>query len=416
MRRFLVLLVALLIAGAWLGQAMVEDTGYVLLAYKQTSIETSIWVLVIALILLFALVHLSLNLITHVRSPLIRVREWNQARIERKADSKAHLGLIARAEGDWWRARRHFLQAAKTSHVPTIYYLEAAQMAAKSKDEKEAGRILDEAVKTAPDATPAIQLARAEIELQLGHDGKADALIQQLIKQQPNNSQLKALQGRLLANQHDWQTLYPLLSELSKIGALSDKAIQSYRRQAGIALLEMRAQEHAALKPEQLATELRKCWGGLGFETQQDPAVRIQYIDLLLKTGEANEVEQLLSSWLSKDLNETLLLRYSELCGSDANVQLTRAKAWLKQHPSNAALELCLARLSQRAQLWGAAIQHYNRSLELEPHAQTIVELSSLYLQLGEQQKASALVSGYNRPLNLPAPSEQDRQTRKSLV
>lgn len=416
MRRFIVLLVLLLVAGAWLGQAMVEDTGYVLLAYKQTSIETSIWVLVIALILLFALLHLSLNLFTHIRSPLLSIKEWNQARTERKAEAKALQGLMARADGDWWRARRMLLQAARTSHTPTIYYLEAAEMAARSGDEKEASRILDDALKATPEASRAIQLHRTEIELRLGHDGKAKALSEQLLQQQPKNSQAQGIQARLLANQQDWTTLYPMITDLKKSGAINDQTAQSYRRQAGIALLDQTAETYTALPQEQLATELKKCWGAFSFETQQDSNVRLHYVQLLLNCGESKEVEQLLESWLSKSWNEELLLRYSELKGADAAAQLKTAKAWLKQQPNNAALELCLGRLSQRAKLWGAAIQHYNRSLELEPHAQTLLELSDLHLNLGEPEKAAALLRGYNRPLNLPAPSAADRETRKSLV
>lgn len=416
MRRFLVLLVILLAAGAWLGQAMVEDTGYVLLAYKQTSIETSIWVLVIALILIFALLHLTLNIFTHIRSPIHALRDWNQARTERKAEAKAHQGLMARAEGDWWRARRLLLQAARTSHTPTIYFLEAAEMAARSGDEKELSRILDDALKAAPDAASAIQFSRAEFELRLGHQGKAEALTEQLLQHQPNNPQVKAVQAKLLANQQSWQALYPMIADLKKSGAIDDRTAQSYRRQAGTALLDQAADQYAELPPEQLATELRKCWGGFSYETQQDTNVRLRYVQLLTDCSASQEVEKLLSGWLSKSWSEELLLRYSELNSSNPAEQLKTAKAWLKQQPNNAALELCLGRLSQRAQLWGAAIQHYNRSLELEPHAQTLLELSDLHLNLGEADKAAALLRGYNRPLNLPAPSAADRETRKSLV
>ena len=416
MRRFIVLLVLLLAAGAWLGQAMVEDTGYVLLAYKQTSIETSIWVLVIALILLFALLHLALNFFTHIRSPITSIKEWNQARTERKAEAKALQGLMARAEGDWWRARRMLLQAARTSHTPTIYYLEAAEMAARSGDEKEASRILDDALKATPEASSAIQLHRAQIELRLGHDGKAQALSEQLLQQQPSNSQAQGIQARLLANQQDWKNLYPMIADLKKSGAINDQTAQSYRRQAGIALLDQTLETYNSLPADQLSTELKKCWSAFSFETQQDSKVRLHYVQQLLNSGESKEVEQLLGGWLSKSWSEELLLRYSELKGADATAQLKTAKAWLKQQPNNAALELCLGRLSQRAQLWGAAIQHYNRSLELEPHAQTLLELSDLHLNLGEPDKAAALLRGYNRPLNLPTPSTADRETRKSLV
>jgi len=416
MRRFLILLVLLLVAGAWLGQAMVEDTGYVLIAYKQTSIETSIWVLCIAAILLFALLHLALNIFTHLRSPIDSIRGWNQSRVERKAEAKAHLGLMARAEGDWWRARRMLLQAARTSHTPTIYYLEAAEMAARMGDEKEVSRILDDALKAAPEADKAIQLSRAQLEMRLGHQGKAQALTEQLLLSQADNPQVKLLQAEMLKTTEQWQRLYPLIAELKRSQTISDETAKEYRRLAGIGLLRQAQQQYADLPQEQLATELRKCWGTLSFETQQISQVRLSYLQLLLDTGAKTEAGELLTAWLNKSWNEELLLRFSELNTGDANAQLKTAKSWLKQQPNNAALELCLGRLSQRAQLWGAAIQHYKRSLELEPHTQTMLELSQLYLSLGELEQASALMDHYNKPLQLPAPSEADREARKLLA
>jgi len=416
MRRFLILLVLLLVAGTWLGQAMVEDTGYVLIAYKQTSIETSIWVLCIFAILLFALLHLALNILTHIRSPIASLRDWNQTRTERKAETKAHEGLMARAEGDWWRARRMLLQAARTSHAPTIYYLEAAEMAARLGDEKELSRILDDALKAVPEAAKAIQLCRAQLELRLGHQGKAQALTEQMLQAQPANPQVKLLQARLLRETEQWQTLYPLIAELKRSKTINDETAQEYRRDAGVGLLKQTQQQYAELPQEQLATELRKCWSALSFETQQLSQVRLTYLQLLLNTGQTAEALELLNAWLSKSWNEELLLRFSELNAGDANAQLKIAKAWLKQQPNNAALELCLGRLSQRAQLWGAAIQHYKRSLELEPHAQTMLELSQLYLNLGEQDQAEALMGQYNQPLQLPAPSAADREARRLVV
>jgi len=416
MKGLLTILAVLLVAGALLGQAMVEDTGYVLIAYKQTSIETSIWVLCIATILLFTLLYFTLSILTHIRSPITSLRDWNQTRLERKAERRAHEGILARAEGDWWRARRELLQAARTSHTPTIYYLEAAEMAARNGDEKEVGRILDAALKAAPEAKEAIQLSRAQFETRLGHTDKAAELLQDLVKQQPKNLQVKQLQAKIYAEQHNWSELYPLIAELKRNKLINDSEATRYRKDAATGLLEAVDKEHAARPIAHRVTELNKQWSAFGFETQQNTQVRQEYLKCLLHLGEFDSAEKMIGDWLSKDWDETLLLRYSELKASDINAQLKRAKSWLKQQPDNAALELCLGRLSQRAQLWGAAIAHYKRSLEIEPHAQTILELSDLYLNLGEQHQATQLLRGYNKPLNLPAPSAEDRETRKSLA
>jgi len=50
MKKLFIILLIMLVAGAWVGQLMVQDPGYVLLAYQQTTIETSLWVLLLVLV------------------------------------------------------------------------------------------------------------------------------------------------------------------------------------------------------------------------------------------------------------------------------------------------------------------------------------------------------------------------------
>ena len=50
--RFWVMVLLVLLAGAWLGTLIHVDPGYVLLAWGNTSVEMSLWLLLAAVVLL----------------------------------------------------------------------------------------------------------------------------------------------------------------------------------------------------------------------------------------------------------------------------------------------------------------------------------------------------------------------------
>ena len=120
MKRGLLLLLVILFAGAWLGEKMVQDPGYVLLSYNGTTVETSLWVLLLLLIIGFALGHWLLNLIAGIRMPGDKVRGWQSRRNQRISQRKTLKGMVALSEGNWWKAQRFLSQAAERSDLPVV--------------------------------------------------------------------------------------------------------------------------------------------------------------------------------------------------------------------------------------------------------------------------------------------------------
>ena len=408
MKRLLLLLCALLIIGAWAGQAMTEDSGYVLIAYKNTSIESSLWVLLIATTLLFALLHWLINLMSHWNSPVERLRRWSEARSERKAGSKATQALEAEITGDFWKARRLFLQAAERSKSPAILYRQAVRCASEQGDEKEVHRILTSAIKAVPEAAPSFLLEQVRWDIKAGLFERASETLHTLNKRIKSSSVINREWATLHAARHNWDALLPLLPDLQKQKALSPQDLKDLRRSAAIAKM--------AQETETPSTEaVNKAWASLSYETQQDVDVRRAYIGHLTELGDHAGAAAQIKAWLNKHWDNDLALRFSELHFEEVESPLNDAKKWLKSHQQNAAIELVIARLSRRNELWGAAITHYQQSLTLNPQLQTIIELAELYLQLGDMSEASQLLSHQNAPLALPIPSEAEREIRKRI-
>ena len=237
MRRFLILLSLLLLVGAWVGQAMMKDSGYVLIAYQQVSIETSLWVLLIAVVLLFTLTHWLFNLFSNWRSPAEKLRRWNEARGDRKAGSKSNQALEAELEGDLWKARRLFFQAAELSRTPALFYLEAARCAAEQGDEKEAHRILIKAAKESPESELRLQLEQARFDIKSGHHERAGELLSKLSKERSNSTAVDREKAALLSAKRDWNALLPMLPNLQKRKVLNSNDIQTLRRTAALSKL-----------------------------------------------------------------------------------------------------------------------------------------------------------------------------------
>lgn len=98
--RFLTLIVLLvLLVGAGLGSLINVDPGYVLLAWGDTSIEMSIWVLLIGIVLVFVTMSLSLRFIIALNLPFRVLGSWQQTSRIKRMQLQTRQGLLALADG-----------------------------------------------------------------------------------------------------------------------------------------------------------------------------------------------------------------------------------------------------------------------------------------------------------------------------
>ena len=113
------------------------------------------------------------------------------------------------------------------------------------------------------------------------------------------------------------------------------------------------------------------------------------YCGRLIILGDEVAAEKIIRNQLKRDWNQVLVDLYGRVRGADIPRQLVEAEAWLKTRNNDAALQLCLGRLSLRNQLWGKARDYFESSLKLELNAEACGELGRLYAHLGEHEKSS---------------------------
>ncbi|MEX0915918.1 MAG: heme biosynthesis HemY N-terminal domain-containing protein, partial [Wenzhouxiangellaceae bacterium] len=110
------------VAGAWLGPALVENPGYVLIEIGDWRVQMSFLVLIGAVLATWVAASLLLGLL---RMPGRAVRRFRAARDRRNLDR----GLLALSEGDWENAEKSLARAMRGPAASTSGYLAAARAA-----------------------------------------------------------------------------------------------------------------------------------------------------------------------------------------------------------------------------------------------------------------------------------------------
>jgi len=393
MKKLFLLLLIMLAAGAWLGEKMIKDSGYVLIAYDKTTIETSLWVLVGLCIVSFVALHWLINLLTHTRFPTAKIHAWKENRNQRISRRKTLKGLTLLSEGNWAQAQKKLAQAAEKSDLPLINYLSAARAAHEQNNDKATDELLQKARASTPEAEVTVAITQAEIQLSRGQLEPCLATLLRLRSLAPKNTYVMKLLKDVYLRLSDWKALSKLIPVLRSHQALKDDELNDLSNQCYSHILE----DSIANLPQETSNEERlralgKAWHELPSDQILKGNLVQQYTELLVSLGAENRAEEILRQLIKKNWDEKLLNLYGRVNGENAKKQLDQARSWAKKHTESPALFLTLGRLSMRNQHWGQAVQYFEQSLDLEPSAETLGELTRLLRNLGEGDQAQLLL------------------------
>ena len=152
MRKLLLVLVLALLVGATLVWLMQNGTGYVLIGFANTSVEMSLWVAGLLLILI-TFVLLWLLLITRWVISAGGFSRWWNSRRNAKQLGKTAQGLLLYADQDWPKASEMLASSAQLSSMSQVNLLFAAQAAANNRDIDGAGELLQRLKDSHPKAS-----------------------------------------------------------------------------------------------------------------------------------------------------------------------------------------------------------------------------------------------------------------------
>ncbi len=213
-------------------------------------------------------------------------------------------------------------------------------------------------------------LARCQMQLDAGDTQKVIDTLEDL-------GRLHAQELRLLARardgQGDWQEVLGLMPQLRKQRVFGEPALDAFQQRAYLGLLAE-------------TDSLKETWAGFPAAQKQNPRLVEDYGRRLLESGDALEAEKVLTRAIKRAWDGGLVAQYGRISGRDPARRMKQAENWLKQHPDDASLMLCLGRLSLHNNLWGQARDYFEASHRLSPNPEACAELARLLFSLGERE------------------------------
>ena len=389
-KSYVAVLVVLLIA-ALLGMAVAEDPGYLLIAWRNMSVETSIWVGLAFLLALWLLVSLLRAVVRLINASGRRVNPWSRHNRARRANQVTTRGLLEFAEGHWSNSLRLLRRAAPHADQPLINYLAAARAAHEMQDYREADNLLREAYETTPNADVAIAVTQAQLQIARGQLEQALATLTRVRKEHPRHLYALKLMGQLYLRLEDWERLEQLLPELRRHHLYSETDQLDLERRVYSALLVQAGQRAEGLAAGS-ANPVSSVWERLPKSLRQDASLLETYSLQLRVSGAEVHAEKVLREALASYYNDRLVHIYGLVRGADLARQLSTAERWLNDHAHDATLLLALGRLALRNELWGKAREYLEASFANRRDIQTCAELVRLLEHMGEQQAAQKVL------------------------
>ena len=394
MKIFALAVLLAIMLGGLVGTLMVRDPGYVLIAYADTALETSLWVAVLLLIGFYLALRGLSFVVRRLARGHIQVSRWRSGRKLRAARSETVRGLLVMAEGRWADAKKLLLESADDVETPLINYLNAARAAHELGELAERDEYLKKAHETTSGAKFAVSITQAEFNIHEGRYEQALATLLNLHRRAPKNGAVLAMLAKCYEALSDWQALLELLGALRKHKALSETELLRLERTSWAAQLSA-SDSDASL------------WKRLPKSMRADLALMQQWIRQLVADKKYDDAEQIIRQVLAQQWDAELAQCYGEIRGSDPARQMVVAQGWAKARPNDAEVALTLGRLCLMNEKFEQARDYFEQSLRLNPTDTVYGELGRLCVALGDERRGTEyLLRSLGNLTDLPQPSE----------
>lgn len=366
----------LLFASACLGVILHDHPGYVLIAINQWTIESTVSIAILALIICFVILH-ALLLCFHwiAKTPQM----WQHFRAKHRAQiasQKTRQGLIEFSEGHWLQAKNHLIKALPNAETPLLNYLTAARAAQEMGDSQLRDNFLREAQQSMPEAKIAVELTQAQLQLANKQWEQALATLRHLQDLSPRHPYVLKLLVHLYVEVKDWAQLIALLPELKRNHVVTDQELKQLEKQAYLQyILELIKQDQITLVHARIKA--------LPKALLNDPEIISPYCRYLMDKKDYTLAESQLRHSIQKQFDNSLISLYGQIDSQVA--QLKFAEQFLVSQPHSAPLNLCLGRLCKSTQLWGKAKQYIEASIELNETSEAYNELGKLLEHLHDE-------------------------------
>lgn len=390
MKVLLIWLLLALVLGGLVGMLAGRDPGYVLIAYGENAIETSLWAGIVVLMLAYVVIRALFWLFGRLLAGRVRFRDWSGNRRERLSSKRTVEGMVALADGDWKSAGRLLVDAAPHSATPFVNYLGAARAAHQLADYDGRDSLLSQARESTPGSRQAVDMRQAEFQFASGQTEQALATGLNVLSGSPKHPGALALVKQCYLELEEYDKLAELLPSLRKARAID--SVEEESLQARIALARLAKSPTA------------ETWRALPKSVKSDAGVVLAYAQRLLADDETAAAASVLHNALGVKWDDSLVDLYGAMPSSDPSDQMVHAQRWLKERPNNARLLLALGRIALKQEQWNQAREYLEASARLHKDPEVSGELGRLCLSQGDEKRGSEFLAQATSLPKLPQP------------
>ncbi len=377
----LITIAAVFFVKQWLGSF--ENPGYVMIGIGKWSMETSLIVFLVSLIIIFYILYLFFNVLGWlIRLPWQLKNRSRNIKFNRSQDALI-AGLVGSAEGKWEHAEKVLIKHASHSGAPLIHYLTAAKAAQSRGAYDKRDEYLKKAAIQAPGSDVAIGLTQAELHFSANQFDKALETLTKLHSIDSTHASVLKLMHQTYQHLGDWQGLRKILPSLNKNKVLMEEDIKKLEIAAFSGVLKQ------TIKQGNI-NELRLLWTEIPNHIKKNPIVAAVYFAAMIEAGLSSEIEAELVEILTINWDETLLLLFGSLKSDDIFKQLEIAEIWYPHHRDDVVLLTILGKLSLRCQDYEKAEDNLSKSIAIDPTVQAYRLLGELYTVQGDEHKANS--------------------------
>ncbi|MEX2130277.1 MAG: heme biosynthesis HemY N-terminal domain-containing protein [Pseudohongiellaceae bacterium] len=408
------LAVILALAATWFLD-LTTDPGYLLIAWRNYTFETSLFALVVLLIVVYALWRL-LVLAFGWLNPFHLTSIGRRLRARRDSRSKTVEGLMHFARSNWQSAYNQLLLGSRDKDASVINFLAAAYAACEMQRRDLWLDSLDQALRHHPDAASTVNTVKAGLLLKTNQLDQCVAVLEQLRKTSLNDKHLLGMLRDVYVRLEDWDKLRELLPSLIKNQVVNPAEQEQIEKTLFVAELQQMTEtiKRDIRSPEKSLNEFRKHWKKLPHRFHEDEKLVVHVVRLLLSAGAKSDAARIVESHLGRIWSKELIEMYGATDFGENPQQLVHGEIWLRERPRDAKLLLALGRICMRNRLWGRARDYFEASLRSEPSPDAYGELSRLTAALGDTGVSNKHFSRYieltgkSLPL-LPLPTSASR-------
>lgn len=382
--KLLIYALIFLTAGVFIALLAKDNPGHVVISIHNYTIETSIVLLLVAILLAFVALYVLFRSLGIARRAPRKLSNWSQQRKHKKARQSMLRGIIALNSGQWETAEQLLLSHVSDCEKPALNYISAARAAQQQGAHERRDRYLKIAHEIDSSVDMTIGITQAELQLNQGQYEQALATLKRLHAGSPKNTLIIKLLARLYIELKDWERLIELLPLVRKYRVMSDKECSQWLKEAHQQLL-VSAGRSADLN------HLKNCWERVPKTLKQDGDIAASYAQQLALCGDTDEAVHLIDRQINHHgSNNQLIDLYGRLQGSEVLTQMVHAEKWLNEEHETPTLFVTLGRLAIANQMWAKARDYLQQGIKQGAGPQAYQLLASVYDELGDTEQAHA--------------------------